>query len=438
MFGRFRGFRDRLKKKGVHIEQELTLENSNLTQAQIATANKALKILGLEERRQHLTKQDFIVFLYAMGLNPTDDIIDSKIRAFKLHHKKAYTFGQLAHVWYSMLQDLTDEDEILKRAFQFFDKDGNGEISVQELKVTMHELGDLLTEEEIAAFMAIMDVNNDGVIGYTEFLATLKTQAPELAGDNHRIKAGPSERSVGGLMRADARHYSHDAAEELPVGSPTTPTPVHETLMAAAAALGSVGETEGHGEHAGPAAESAADPSASVLPNALGTPSGAGPSGIGSPEPGLIAGTGSGSGSGSGAHGGAVSPRRQASLRAGLVPSAPAVAQTLAVEEGPPLLQRPPSRRVQPPPAAPLPSPSTPSGEALQGGGTAGRSGSGGIAATPPVASGNSGSGLRAPSTLEPAPGSDSSEAGSPAGGPPPQRSPPGSRPTSNRQAPQG
>lgn len=29
----------------------------------------------------------------------------------------------------------------------------------------MHELGDLLSEEEIAAFMAIMDVNNDGVIG---------------------------------------------------------------------------------------------------------------------------------------------------------------------------------------------------------------------------------------------------------------------------------
>lgn len=64
-----------------------------------------------------------------------------------------------------MLQDLTDEEEILKRAFQFFDKDGNGEISVVELKTTMHELGDLLSEEEIHAFMAIMDVNNDGVIG---------------------------------------------------------------------------------------------------------------------------------------------------------------------------------------------------------------------------------------------------------------------------------
>ena len=34
-----------------------------------------------------------------------------------------------------------------------------------ELRTTMHELGDLLSEEEIHAFMAVMDVNNDGVIG---------------------------------------------------------------------------------------------------------------------------------------------------------------------------------------------------------------------------------------------------------------------------------
>lgn len=69
-----------------------------------------------------------------------------------------------------MLQDLTDEEEILRRAFQFFDKDGNGEISIPELRTTMHELGDLLSEEEILSFMAVMDVNNDGVIGFQEFI----------------------------------------------------------------------------------------------------------------------------------------------------------------------------------------------------------------------------------------------------------------------------
>eukprot|EP00198_Chlamydomonas_reinhardtii_P000951 XP_001690286.1 predicted protein [Chlamydomonas reinhardtii] len=252
MFGRFRGFRDRLKKRGHHVEEELTLENSNLTSAQIATALKALKILGLEPKKQQLNKQDFIVFLYAMGLNPTDDIIDSKVRAFKLHHKKTFTFGQLAHVWYSMLQDLTDEDEILKRAFQFFDKDGNGEISVQELKTTMHELGDLLSEEEIAAFMAIMDVNNDGVIGYTEFLATLKTQAPELSGDNHKLKtAMEGDRSVaGGLMRADARHYE-DPGLPLAGAGPSSP---HDTLLAAAAALSPSGDAGAAGGLRAPSA----------------------------------------------------------------------------------------------------------------------------------------------------------------------------------------
>ncbi len=64
-----------------------------------------------------------------------------------------------------MLQDLTDEADIIKRAFQFFDKDGNGEISVAELRNTMQELGGLLSDEEIQEFMQVMDVNNDGVIG---------------------------------------------------------------------------------------------------------------------------------------------------------------------------------------------------------------------------------------------------------------------------------
>jgi len=48
------------------------------------------------------------------------------------------------------------------------------------LRTTMHELGDLLSEEEIQAFMAVMDVNNDGVIGFQEFIDTLKTQTTEL------------------------------------------------------------------------------------------------------------------------------------------------------------------------------------------------------------------------------------------------------------------
>ncbi|KAJ9528178.1 hypothetical protein QJQ45_014172, partial [Haematococcus lacustris] len=146
------------------------------------TGVKALAILGLD-KPDELTKQDLVLFLYAIGLNPTDDVIDSKLRFLKLHQREVITFPQVCHVWHSMLQDLTDEDAILRRAFQYFDKDGNGEISVIELRTTMHELGDLLTESELLSFMQVMDANNDGVIGYQEFLDTLKMHSPDMASD---------------------------------------------------------------------------------------------------------------------------------------------------------------------------------------------------------------------------------------------------------------
>ncbi|KAL6763831.1 hypothetical protein V8C86DRAFT_2483131 [Haematococcus lacustris] len=161
---------------------ELTIENCGLQRQQIETGVKALAILGLD-KPDELTKQDLVLFLYAIGLNPTDDVIDSKLRFLKLHQREVITFPQVCHVWHSMLQDLTDEDAILRRAFQYFDKDGNGEISVIELRTTMHELGDLLTESELLSFMQVMDANNDGVIGYQEFLDTLKMHSPDMASD---------------------------------------------------------------------------------------------------------------------------------------------------------------------------------------------------------------------------------------------------------------
>jgi hypothetical protein len=64
----------------------------------------------------------------------------------------------------AILADIAAEEEVLCQAFQFFDKDGNGEVSCAELRTTMAELGGLLSEQEIGAFAAIMDANNDGVI----------------------------------------------------------------------------------------------------------------------------------------------------------------------------------------------------------------------------------------------------------------------------------
>lgn len=180
MFASFHKFGQQLANKWRGVDDtKLTVEDSGLSAAQIETGEKTLRILGLD-KEAGLTLKDAVLFLFAVGLNPTDDLIDSKLRALKLHELETLEYGQVCHIWHSMLQDLVDEEEILRRAFQFFDKDGSGDISVAELRITMHELGDLLTEEEIVAFMEIMDVNNDGMIGYEEFINTLRTQAPDI------------------------------------------------------------------------------------------------------------------------------------------------------------------------------------------------------------------------------------------------------------------
>ncbi len=64
----------------------------------------------------------------------------------------------------------TDTEEELTEAFKVFDRDGNGLISVEELKHVMTNLGEKLTDEEINEMIKEADVNNDGKINYEEFV----------------------------------------------------------------------------------------------------------------------------------------------------------------------------------------------------------------------------------------------------------------------------
>ena len=47
-----------------------------------------------------------------------------------------------------------------------FDRNGDGSISAAELRDTMTNMGDKLTEEEVEEFMGEADVDGDGSITY--------------------------------------------------------------------------------------------------------------------------------------------------------------------------------------------------------------------------------------------------------------------------------
>jgi hypothetical protein len=60
----------------------------------------------------------------------------------------------------------TDTEEEMKEAFKVFDRDNNGFISAQELRLVMANLGEKLTDEEVEEMIKEADMNGDGQVDY--------------------------------------------------------------------------------------------------------------------------------------------------------------------------------------------------------------------------------------------------------------------------------
>lgn len=61
--------------------------------------------------------------------------------------------------------------EDVEKIFRIFDLDGDGKITVEELKAALAELGEDVTVEDAAERISTGDTDNDGMISLDEFRA---------------------------------------------------------------------------------------------------------------------------------------------------------------------------------------------------------------------------------------------------------------------------
>ena len=100
--------------------------------------------------------------LRAVGLNPTEHHVQELLEEYDADDSGALSFAEFARLYVEELESVEEADRLFKNAFQFFDKDGNGEISLVEFRTVLTQLGDPMDDDEVSLFFKLVDRNNDG------------------------------------------------------------------------------------------------------------------------------------------------------------------------------------------------------------------------------------------------------------------------------------
>lgn len=147
--------------------------------------NSALQKELLEEQKQEIYEafslfdmnndgfldyHEFKVALRALGFEMTKSEILSIIDKYDTEGRRLISYDDFYIVVGEMILHRDPLDEI-KRAFQLFDDDNTGKISLKNLKRVAKELGENLTDEELRAMIDEFDLDEDGEINEQEFIA---------------------------------------------------------------------------------------------------------------------------------------------------------------------------------------------------------------------------------------------------------------------------
>jgi centrin-3 len=78
-------------------------------------------------------------------------------------------------VTYAVTERILDRDPIeeIKKAFQLFDDDSTGKISLRNLRRVAKEIGEVLDDEELQAMIDEFDLDQDGEINEQEFISIM-------------------------------------------------------------------------------------------------------------------------------------------------------------------------------------------------------------------------------------------------------------------------
>jgi EF-hand domain pair len=105
--------------------------------------------------------------------NPKDSLLEIAREKMQLANDEPFDWDHFTHLWKDAMDAERGTEHLLEKAFPFFDQDGSGYITRDEMVQQFQELGGLLTEAEIHEFHDILDSDGNGVIDVRAFVLSI-------------------------------------------------------------------------------------------------------------------------------------------------------------------------------------------------------------------------------------------------------------------------
>jgi len=147
------------------------LKDLSLTESDVKKLKAAFNLLDLNSDGC-VNVSELHTMLTNIGIAVKEDLIQEIIRSVSKEGNSLLTEAEFM-AWMGRFTRTDSKDELMEdllAAFQVFDKDGNGFITKDELRIAMETIGEKVTEKELQNMLRQADVDNDGMINYQEFL----------------------------------------------------------------------------------------------------------------------------------------------------------------------------------------------------------------------------------------------------------------------------
>ena len=115
-----------------------------------------------------ISGDELLPLMESLGLKSSKRQVKSFLKSVDTDGNGSIDFGEFVSMIATRMKL-----EPIRKMFQNIDKDGDGYLTVDELRTGLQELNENVTDADLAKFVSNADINGDGRVDYVEFAVSM-------------------------------------------------------------------------------------------------------------------------------------------------------------------------------------------------------------------------------------------------------------------------